>query len=152
MTPNNIDILDPANFYKCKNIWDIEQQPALAKKFYDELTAGNRITYVVQKGTEYIGEISLVFEMNDPDYTIADKRVYTSRLIVKANERRKGVGRLLVNHAIEQAEKMGFTEMSIGVDLNNYPAIKLYTASGFNQITFIGEDEQGKYMKLLKKL
>jgi hypothetical protein len=47
---------------------------------------------------------------------------------------------------------MGYSEMSIGVDLDNYPALKLYADSGFNRILFIGEDKQGKYAKLLKKI
>ncbi len=40
--------------------------------------------------------------------------------------------------------------MSIGVDLNNYPALKLYIACGFDRIIYIGEDESGRYVKLLK--
>lgn len=148
----NINVLDPVNFHKCGNIWDVERQTTLAKMFYNELVTGNRITYVYQVGDEYLGEVSLVFEMNDPDYTIASKRIYTSRLIVKPSERRKGIGRILVNHAIERAKEMSFSEMSIGVDLDNYPAIKLYVDAGFNQIIFIGEDKQGKYIKLLKQI
>lgn len=148
----NISVLEPVKFHKCRNIWDLERQATLAKKFYNELVTGNRITYVFQDGEEYIGEISLVFEMNDPDYTIANKRIYTSRLIVKPSERRKGIGRILVNYAVERAKEMSFSEMSIGVDLDNYPAIKLYVDAGFNQIIFIGDDEQGKYIKLLKQI
>lgn len=90
--------------------------------------------------------------MNDPDYTVANKRIYTSRLIVKPSERRKGIGRILVNYAVERAREMQFCEMSIGVDLDNYPALKLYAEAGFNQIIYIGEDSQGKYIKLLKQI
>lgn len=147
-----INVLDPANFHKCGNIWDMERQTTLAKKFYNELVTGNRMTYVFQDGENYIGEISLVFEMHDPDYTISGKRIYTSRLIVKPDERRKGIGRTLVKYAVERAKEMSFSEMSIGVDLDNYPALKLYAEAGFNQIIFIGEDEQGKYVKLLKQI
>ncbi len=148
----NISVLDPVNFYKCGNIWDMERQPTLAKKFYNELLTGNRITYVFQEEENYVGEISLVFEMNDPDYTIANRRIYVSRLVVKPDERRKGIGRMLVKYAIERAKEMSFSEMSVGVDLDNYPAVKLYVDAGFNQIIFIGEDEQGKYIKLLKQI
>lgn len=76
----NIIVLDPVNFHKCGNIWNMERQATLANQFYNELVAGNRITYVYQAGDEYLGEISLVFEMNDPDYTIAGKRIYISQL------------------------------------------------------------------------
>ena len=148
--PSDIITLDAENFNKCKNIWDMDRQVLFAQTLYNELAKGNRITYVYQKAGDYVGEISLVLEMNDPEYTIKNRRIYVSRLIVKPCERRKGIGRALLHHAIEQARKMSFAEMSVGVDLKNYPALKLYVAAGFSQIIFVGEDEQGKYIKLLK--
>lgn len=90
--------------------------------------------------------------MNDPDYTIAGKRIYISRLIVKPSERRRGIGRALVDYAIDRAKYMSYSEMSIGVDLDNYSAMKLYVDAGFNQIIFIGEDDLGKFVKLLKHI
>jgi ribosomal protein S18 acetylase RimI-like enzyme len=130
----------------------MKQQEKLAKQFYSELISGNRITYVYKQDDEFIGEISLVFNMNDSDYTIDKQRIYVSRLIVKPEERRNGIGKKLVEYATDKAKEMGYSEMSIGVDLDNYPALKLYADSGFNKILFIGEDKQGKYVKLLKKV
>ena len=144
--------LSPAEFDKCGNIWNMKQQEKLAKQFYSELISGNRITYVYKQDDEFIGEISLVFNMNDSDYTIDKQRIYVSRLIVKPEERRNGIGKRLVEYATNKAKGMGYSEMSIGVDLDNYPALKLYADSGFNKILFIGEDKQGKYVKLLKKV
>jgi ribosomal protein S18 acetylase RimI-like enzyme len=57
-----------------------------------------------------------------------------------------------VEYATDKAKEMGYSEMSIGVDLDNYPALKLYADSGFDKILFIGEDHQGKYVKLLKEI
>lgn len=148
----NIAVLTPENFNKCSNIWNMERQSALAKQFYNELKNGNRITYVYQSAGEYLGEISLVFDMNDKDYTIENKRIYVSRLIVKPCERRKGIGSILVDYAIKRAKEMSYSEMSIGVDLDNFPALNLYVRAGFNKIIYIGEDEQGKYVKLLKEI
>ena len=144
--------LDPKNFKKCSNIWDMKRHADLAEKFYGELLTGNRVTYVFQVKDKYIGEISLVFDMNDLDYTIKKQRIYVSRLLVKPEYRRKGIGRKLVEFAVESAKKMGYSEMSIGVDLDNYAALKLYFEAGFNHIIYVGEDENGKYTKLLKKL
>lgn len=144
--------LDPADFEKCSNIWDMKKQSNLAKQFYQELISGNRITYILQINEEYIGEISLVFDMNDMDYTIDKKRIYLSRLIVKKEYRRKGIGKRLVEFAIQLAKDMGYSELSIGVDLDNYAALKLYFEAGFNTILYIGEDPGGQYAKLLMKI
>ena len=90
-----------------------------------------------------------MYEMNDTDYTIPGKRAYVSRLIVKKEFRQQGIGKELVKLIKIKAKEEGFSELAIGVDLDNYPALKLYVATGFNQIVHIDEDEQGKFMKLL---
>lgn len=143
--------LDPADFPKCGNIWDMKRRPDLAERFYRELLCGNRITYVCQINGEYVGEVSLVFEMEDPDYTVPGQRMYVSRLLVKRAYRRQGIGQRLTAFAVEAAEAMGYREQSVGVDLDNYPALKLYTEMGFRTILFLGEDADGKYAKLLRK-
>ena len=144
--------LSPAEFEKCGNIWNMKQQEKLANQFYGELISGNRVTYVCKQDNEFIGQISLVFDTNDSDYTIDKRRVYVSHLIVKPEKRRNGLGKRLVEYATDKAKEMGYSEMSIGVDLDNYPALKLYADSGFDKILFIGEDHQGKYVKLLKEI
>ena len=144
--------LAPEDFPKCEEIWDIRAQRELAEQFQRELLSGNRITFVCTIGEEFVGEISLVFDTGDPDYTVKGKRIYTSRLIVRREYKRRGLGRALLRHAAAEARKMGYSELSVGVDLDNYPAIKLYVGEGFDCITYMGEDDDGRYMKLLKVL
>ncbi len=146
----NIELLKIEDYSKCSNIWNMKKQSKLAEQFLDELKSSNRITYIYKDDNEFIGEISLVKEMNDSDYTIPNQRVYVSRLIVKKEYRRKGIGKKLVDFITDKAKELGYSELSIGVDLDNYPALKLYIDSGFDKVIFIGEDEQGKYVKLLK--
>ena len=144
--------LEIDDFEKCQNIWDMREKSELAAQFYRELAEGNRITYIYTIDGAFIGEISVVKEENDPDYTIPGRRLYLSRLIVKRSFRRQGIGRKLVDFIIEEARSMGYSELSIGVNLDNYPALRLYAQEGFDKILYIGEDEWGKYMKLLRRL
>ena len=144
--------LDITDYQKCSNIWNMQRQSVLADKFYNELLTGNRTTYIYTIDNEFVGEISLVKELNDSDYTIPNQRIYVSRLIVKYEYRRQGIGRKLIDFITEKAKSQDYTEMSVGVDLDNYPALKLYMESGFDKVIYIGEDAQGKYLKLLKKI
>ena len=144
--------LDITDYQKCSNIWNMKRHSELAEKFYNELLTGNRTTYIYTINNEFVGEISLVKEINDSDYTIPNLRIYVSRLIVKYEYRRQGIGRKLVDFITEKAKSQGYTEMSIGVDLDNYPALKLYMEAGFDKVNYIGEDEQGKYLKLIKEI
>ena len=151
-TDGEIIRLAPDGFRKCGNIWDMERQSELAERFYRELLSGNRITYVFRSREEYIGEISLVFDTDDPDYTVPERRAYVSRLLVKRRYRRQGIGKRLLASVIETAGDMGYPELSVGVDLDNYAALKLYVEAGFRTVLFLGEDAGGKYVKLLMKL
>ena len=142
----------PQEFFKCADIWNVERQKHLAEQFEEELRSGNRVTYICQTNDECIGEISLVFHRDDPDYTIRNQRVYVSHLVVKPEYRRRGIGKALVRFITKKAEEFGYREMSIGVDLDNYPALKLYIACGFDHVIYIGKDGQGAYLKLLKTI
>ena len=144
--------LQPSQFEQCAALWNMKKQPELASRFYGDLCSGNRLTWVCEQNGAIIGEISLVFDMHDPDYTMPQRRAYVSHLIVKKGCRRQGVGRALVAYVTQQAEQMGLKELSIGVDLDNYPALKLYTGAGFDRVLLIDEDKQGRYMKLMKSL
>lgn len=57
-----------------------------------------------------------------------------------------------MNYIIDYAKNNNYKEISLGVDLDNYIAFKLYVDLGFNKIQYIGEDENGKYVKLIKNL
>jgi GNAT superfamily N-acetyltransferase len=142
----------PDNYYKCGNIWDMGKNPHGAKKWYDEMMAGNRTIFVYVEDEQYLGEVSLVRENGDTDYTILGQRIYLSRMIVKKEDRNKGIGGLLLDHAIHYAQRMGYSEISLGVDIINIGARWLYEKNGFTNIVFVGEDEDGKFVKLVKTL
>lgn len=144
--------LDINNYYKCNNIWDMNSRKWLTDKFYNELKSGNRITFVYELDDEYVGEVSLVFDMNDNDYTIKGKRIYLSRFLVKKEMRNKGIGKKLLNYICDYARNLGYVEMSVGVDLDNYIALMIYQKYGFDKIIKVSEDDDAKYLKLLKKL
>ena len=130
----------------------MEKNKELKDRFYKELLNKNRMTFVYTKDEEYIGEVSIVFNKNDEDYSIPGIRLYISRIIVKKEFRGKGYGKKLMNHIIEYAKREKYKELSLGVNLDNYIALRLYVELGFNKIQYIGEDSDGKYVKLIKRL
>ena len=144
--------LEPGDYYKCSNIWDMSKNPDRTKKWHDDLLSGNRITFVYTENDEFFGEGSLVLKNDDPDYTIPHKRIYLSRMIVKAEYRNRGIGGIIVDYLINYAKQHGFEEMSVGVDIVNLNARHLYEKKGFTDVIFQGEDEYGEYVKLLRKL
>lgn len=146
-----IEPLNPEDYHKCSNIWNMKSQP-LADKWLDEIKSGNRLVFVYKINGEFIGEGALVFDTGDPDYTVPNRRVYVSRMIVKKEYRNRGIGSEILEFLITKAREMGFSEMSIGVDKYNINALHLYNKYGFTEVLFDGSDENGEYLKLMKKL
>jgi len=147
-----IEQLNPADFNKCGNIWDMEKHKKIAQDWYAQLCDGTRVTFVMRDGDAFVGEVSLVFDNDDPVYTIPDMRVYLSRLVVKDTYRRQGIGTKLCEYLFAYAKERDYSELSLGVDLDNYAALRLYFELGFDTLLFVGEDDGGRFVKLLKKL
>lgn len=146
-----IEQLNPADYQKCSNIWDMAKQKD-AEKWRQEIISGNRIVFIYKIDGEFIGEGALVKDTGDSDYTVADKRIYVSRMIVKKEYRNKGIGSKILEFLIEKAREWGYSEMTIGVDKDNLNALHLYRKYGFNTVLFDGCDEYGEYLKLMKKI
>lgn len=146
-----IEPLKLEEYHKCSNIWNMKSQP-LTEKWREEIASGNRQVFIYKIGGEFIGEGALVLDSGDPDYTIPGKRVYVSRMIVKKGYRNRGIGSEILEFLIRKAEEMGFSEMTIGVDKDNVNALHLYRKYGFTEILFDGADEDGEYLKLMKRI
>lgn len=73
-------------------------------------------------------------------------------MIVKKEYRNQGIGRIILDYLIEQAKSMGYKEMALGVDIDNFSAIHLYKKKGFTTLLKESEDEYGRFYKLLKEI
>ena len=146
-----IESLRLEDYHKCSNIWNMESQP-LAEKWREVISSGNRHVYIYKINGEFIGEGALVLDAGDADYTIPNKRVYFSRMIVKKEYRNRGIGSTILEFLINKAKEMGFSEMTIGVDKDNINALHLYRKYGFTEVLFDGADEHGEYFKLMKRI
>lgn len=141
------------DFERCGNIWDLQENNEFTKSIYDGLKSGNRVTFVCKdlESGDFLGEISIVFDEGEL-YTIKNVRIYLSRLIVKDTCRKRGIGTALCNYIFEYCKNLGYKEMTLGVNLDNYGAIKLYQKLGFKEILLVDKDEYGEYIVLLKRL
>ncbi len=146
-----IEPLKLEEYSKCSNIWNMKTQP-FTEKWREEIGAGNRLVFIYKIKGEFIGEGALVLDAGDPDYTIPERRVYVSRMIVKKEYRNRGIGSEILEFLIRKAKEMGFSEMTIGVDKDNENALHLYRKYGFTEVLFDGADENGEYLKLMKRV
>ncbi len=146
-----IERLSSEDYHKCSNIWNMKAQP-LAARWLDEIKSGNRLVYVYKINGEFIGEGALVLDTGDSDYTVPNQRVYVSRMIVRKEYRNRGIGSEILRFLVSKAKELGFSEMTIGVDKDNASAWHLYEKHGFTEVLFDGSDENGEYLKLMKRI
>lgn len=145
-----IEKLKVEEYFKCSNIWDMDKFP-YTEQFLKQITSGSRVVYIYKINDEFIGEGALVFENSEAGYTIPDKRIYLSRLIVKKEYRNQGIGQAILSFLLEKAADLGYCEATVGVDCNNDNAVHIYRKNGF-KVFEKATDKHGEYYKMIKKL
>ena len=132
--------------------WSTGGYKHYTEKFRKEFLNRNRETFIYDIDGKRASKVSIVYDQGDPEYTIPNVRVYLSNVGTEYKYCRQGFASLLIAHAVEYVKAKGYTEMSVGVDLDNFNALRLYVKNGFTTIIRVDEDENGEYIKLLKKL
>jgi len=154
--PDNIIQLQTEHYNNYGNLFDLDHPHA--SLWFEQIKARNRIRFLYVENGDCLAQVDIVKDYgernigDETDYTIPGRRVYLSRLFVQADKRRQGIGSIMVNYICETARKWGYSEISLGVNIDNTAARSLYEKNGFNTVIYCGEDEHGKYEKLLKYL
>ncbi len=139
---------------KCRDLWheltehhrNIYDDPTIGGKdpghFFDEHLARvgpNRI-WLAEMEREIVGMIGLIEE---------DKEAEIEPIIVKREQRHTGIGKMLLEHVIEEAKRKKFKYLSIKPVMRNIGAIKTFYKNGFQNIGYIElfmdlQDKEGR--------
>jgi ribosomal protein S18 acetylase RimI-like enzyme len=93
-----------------------------------EVTARDAPTYVAEKDGQVVGIVTLcVFT------TLIGAKAYLDHLVVAPRWRRRGVGRALMQHAIERAEAAGASRIDLTANATKEAGHALYRSLGFQQ-------------------
>lgn len=84
--------------------------------------------FVAESGGEIVGRLSLARESHPASLHVADLG-----LMVEAGRRRQGIGRALLEQAVEWAREVGVAKLELHVFPYNEPAIRLYERFGFDR-------------------
>ena len=76
---------------------------------------------------------------------------YMRNIVVKAELRRKGVGALMLNHAITTARDMHRKTLALRVDPANAPAVSFYRTNGFTTVATVVSKKSGKLRLLMSR-
>lgn len=76
---------------------------------------------------------------------------YMRNIVVKPELRRRGLGGLLLNHAISVARDMFRRTLALRVDPANAPAVNFYRKAGFTTVATVVSKKSGKLRLLMSR-
>jgi RimJ/RimL family protein N-acetyltransferase len=88
----------------------------------------NAAVYVAEEDGMIVGRLSIARDQHPASYHVADLG-----LMVAATHRRRGIGRALLDAAVEWARESGVQKLELHVFPYNEPAIRLYESYGFER-------------------
>lgn len=101
----------------------------------NELKKGNIDVWVIEYEGKFIGELTINYTSHDlPAETIPNKRVYLESFRLNKKYQGKGLGQKLVEYALDDLEKRGYYEFTIGVEDSNEIAKHIYFKYGFTNV------------------
>jgi len=76
---------------------------------------------------------------------------YMRNIVVKPELQRKGVGAMLLHHALQTARDMYRKTLALRVDPANAPAVSFYRKEGFTTVATVVSKKSGKLRLLMSK-
>lgn len=90
--------------------------------------------YVIEQNNTFIGELSINYVSHDLDSeTIPNRRVYLQAFRLDKKCQGLGLGQKLIQFALSDLERQGYTEFTIGVEDDNERAKHIYFKFGFTE-------------------
>jgi ribosomal protein S18 acetylase RimI-like enzyme len=93
--------------------------------------AGARSIFVAVDGDALVGTVQFVSRHSDPAMGDGASTAYLQALEVLSAHRGRGIATRLMRMVESEAERRGFDRLTLMVEPDNVPAIRLYEAMGF---------------------
>jgi len=116
-----------------------------AEQSLEALTKLRPFIQVARVQTQVVGYVTI--ERDGP----VPGAAYMRNIVVKAELRRKGVGMLMLNHAVQVARDMYRRTLALRVDPANGPAVNFYRKAGFTTVATVVSKKSGKLRLLMSR-
>ncbi len=91
-------------------------------------------TYVIEMNGKFIGELTINYVSEDlPTETIPGRRVYLQAFRLAKEYQGRGIGQQLIKYVLDDLERQGYIEFTIGVEEDNELAKHIYFKYGFTE-------------------
>lgn len=118
---------------KLKNLYAYENFEEFKKLIINDISNGIKNIFVIEENKNLIGEITVTYKSDSPNETIKNIRVYLGAFRIHKAYQNKGLGQRLLKYVIEEIEKEGITEFTVGVEDDNENAKHIYEKFDFTE-------------------
>lgn len=112
---------------------DVRTAPATAKFFYNSIRSGAAVFWALSCAGQLVGELYVFYRLEDGDFADGRETAYLCAFRVQPAFRGRGLGMKLLCQTLEQLQRQGYKSATIGADVTNDAALRLYRRLGFTQ-------------------
>ena len=121
-----------ANVNEFKKVWNYSNSPTY-KYFLDQLIKKNVEFWTVELLENLIGELYIFWDSEDKDEANGVNRAYLCAFRIEKEYQGQGYGKLLMNVVLDRIKNKRYTEVTIGIDNNDYAKLEaMYNKIGFS--------------------
>ncbi len=137
-----IEKMNLEHFNRIKEILLSEFDDFWNEKILEEELQNSNSKYIVAiKNDEIVGFAGIKYNFDDC--------VEIMNIVTKKNERRTGIGKILIENIKELAKEFNVKKICLEVNEKNSPAINLYHNNGFKQVGVRRKYYDGKFDAIL---
>ena len=125
-----------ATIDEMKKLWNYSDSPTY-NYFVDGICNGNIEFWAIENTEEdrIIGELYIFWNSEDPDEANGVNRAYLCAFRIEEQFRGLGLASRLMKSVLDRVKDKGFSEVTIGVDNDDYDKLKgMYNSWGFNEL------------------
>ena len=97
--------------------------------------------FVMYDRDTLIGELHVLYESDNENYAVRNKRAYLYAFRVRREYQNKGYGTRLLRAVLADLHEEGYSEFTIGAEDDNEKALHIYHSMGFNELLLRRREE-----------
>lgn len=122
-------------------LFDYNNVEQMVSECTKDIEDGKIDIFVLYNESLLIGELHVMYECEDVNFAMRDKRAYLFAYRIHKNYQGKGYGKYLLKSVLEILKNNGYCEFTIGVEDDNLIAQHIYRSVGFNEFVMRKQEE-----------
>lgn len=127
--------------YVLTELFDYNNVEQMLSECTHDIQNGIIDIFVLYDKDVLIGELHVMYESDDENYAIRGRRAYLFAFRVREDFQNKGYGTYLLKTVLTVLKEHGYCEFTVGVEDDNFRAIHVYQALGFDEILLRKQEE-----------